>query len=74
MLYANKKNDRGADINNISNFLNSLYTSYLLRDFLAKVFPGSLVLASAIMFPGDISLEFRRISLLPIWFWLLRWQ
>jgi len=54
-----------------SSFLDRLYTSYLLRDFVAKILPGLLVLAACLYSPAHPGGFLRLSSHAPLWSWLI---
>jgi len=56
---------------NFKDLADSLYTSFVARDFFAKVVPGPIVLAAVVVAPANSQFTLKSLNELPILGWLL---
>ena len=58
-------------MDSVSSVIDRLYTGYLLRDLVAKVLPGSLVIGALAFSPRTHGISMRWLAHLPWWSWVL---
>lgn len=60
-----------ADIEKIKEITDSLYSSFIARDFFAKVLPGSVVISALVYSTYGEKLDFEQLQKIPTFIWFL---